>query len=130
MTIDEFKIKKAELNIQEENLIEQESIISKKLHENHQQMRDLYYTYVSEHMPYKEGDVLEYTFVNREGDQVTRIITIKEINTYMCDFSNIILYYEYTNNYTVREDRIDWVKIDGTVAHSLDGRNPTLKKID
>lgn len=95
MTIEELKNKSTEIDAQEEALNQQLQKLSYAVHEKHVEKRALYKEYVDEHFPYKVGDKLKYTFINRDGDTISRNITITHIDTYHCRLDNIIIEYEY-----------------------------------
>lgn len=124
MTKEELIKNKRELESEEKELTRQAGVIASKIHDMHDEMRKMYKEYVSEHLPFKVGDELVYSFINNEGDLINRDITITEINTYNCLLTQIILYYEYTpkRGDDVKEipakkfGRIDSVRIDGTVG--------------
>lgn len=95
MTLEELNNKSAEIDAQEVLLNAQLKQLSDAIHDKHVEKRALYKEYVDEHFPYKVGDKLKYTFMNRDGDTISRNITITEIDTYLCSLDNIIIEYEY-----------------------------------
>lgn len=110
MTLEELNNKSDKIDVQEDVLNEQLKQLSDAVHEKHAEKRALYKEYVDEHFPYKVGDRLKYTFINRDGDTVSRNITITDINTYLCSLDNIIIEYEYGGMHI---GRLDYVTIQG-----------------
>lgn len=97
------------------NLIERQSII-------HAEIRKYYKEYIEEHLPYKVGDKLKYSFINEDGDNITRDIVLTEIDVSHCHLNEIILIYKYKGS----EHRIKFVNIDGQCAYP----EYKLEKID
>ena len=116
MTKEELLNIKKELQTRENEIDQQQMLLSNEKHEVHMKLRQYYKQYVDEHFPYKIGDKLKYTFTNSDDDIVTREIEVIDISCYRCNLSEITLYYKWNN----MEFRIVYIYIDGTICNSND----------
>lgn len=100
MTKEELLNLKKTLKLEEDELDRDIAVLSKTKSGLHKKLRTYYQEYVDEHFPFKLGEQAKYTFINNDGDVVTREITITDISGYNCNLNEIVVSYKYNGDKT------------------------------